>query len=162
MPANMATALGNSLLCQPISLALQPHNIPLPSSEVRSRKENRLGAIGEQSPTAMLAGSQPLTSHSTPNNMTADHAEMRKVSQPTFGMAESGLSLGTVPDDTRSVQALSQSAGDTPRSGSLPLEQVAKRVRNLTPASARVIDDTDEPRRVSPRVRIGPVEDILT
>ncbi|KAK3384852.1 NADH dehydrogenase-like protein [Podospora didyma] len=80
LPPDLATSLTHSLLNQPFPLPIQPHNIPLPSSEVKSRKENRQLAVGE---------SNALSGLSTPH---IDHVEDRKFSQSGFnlGSVESG------------------------------------------------------------------------
>lgn len=71
--SQMATPLAHSLLNQPVSLPFQAHNIPLPSSEVKSRKENRQFSF---------QGPSHLTSTlSTPNLSN----NTRKFSQPHMG-----------------------------------------------------------------------------
>ncbi|KAK1830414.1 hypothetical protein QBC39DRAFT_353944 [Podospora conica] len=97
--SQMATPLAHSLLNQPVSLPLQAHNIPLPSSEVKSRKENRHFSF--QGPPNGLP-SYLASTHSTPNLSN----DMRKFSQPLLGtMSHLGNSMMS------SVPALSSSLG---------------------------------------------------
>ncbi|CCC05485.1 hypothetical protein SMACR_09282 [Sordaria macrospora] len=72
IPPDMASCLTNTLLNQPMPLPLQPHQIPLPSSDFKSRKENRFLTI---------SGSNPSSAYSTPS---ADHSDVRKFSQPAY------------------------------------------------------------------------------
>lgn len=72
IPSDMASCFTNTLLNQPMPLPLQPHQIPLPSSDVKSRKENRFLTI---------SGSNLSSAHPTP---TADHSDIRNFSQPIF------------------------------------------------------------------------------
>lgn len=72
IPPDMASCLTNTLLNQPMPLPLQPHQIPLPSSDFKSRKENRFLTI---------SGCNPSSAYSTPS---ADHSDVRKFSQPAY------------------------------------------------------------------------------
>lgn len=162
----LATSLTQSLLNQPYPCPstlhpAQPHQIPLPASEIRSRKENR--HLNNASFT-----------HSPSSNASPSlEAQIRKFSQTsnafgvigsrtdssssgtTFSRRASAGEFGTeitnqaTPSQTYAGIAAS---GNPPGSGS---EKCAKRNRNFTPASAKAIDEEDEPRRISPRMRIA-------
>jgi hypothetical protein len=84
--ADLATSLTQSLLNQPVPLppdVQHAHNIPLPASEIRSRKEN-LHVVNDAShaSTATFMTACP-TMH--------DHAEIRKVSQPAIDLQAAAL-----------------------------------------------------------------------
>ena len=74
MSSDLATSLTHSLLNQPLPLPIPPHAIPLPSSEIKSRKENR---------HLNISGSNPASTQSTPHGAQTD---TRKFSQPVFGI----------------------------------------------------------------------------
>lgn len=144
-----------------ISQNALPHQIPLPASEVRSRKENRHlnNASSAHSPSS--------------NPSPSLEAQIRKFSQtanafgvigndrdssgsgPTYSRRTSSGEFGTnianhaTPNQT---YARVTASGSAPGSGS---EKGTKRSRNFTPASAKAIDEEDEPRRLSPRMRVA-------
>lgn len=119
---------------------------------MRSRKENRLGAEAGSFPSATGRSGQG------PSSQAPEHVETRKVSQPLFGLIGAGMSMGSIPADPSAASTPRPVVdGSTAASVAVPAEEPPKR-RNLTPASARVIDAEDEPRRQSPRIRTGPVE----
>jgi len=72
-------------------------------------------------------------------------------SRPTFSAnisrANSGVDFGT---NITNLPDLPPSASD------FVADKGVKRARHFTPASAKAIDDEDEPRRSSPRLRVGP------
>jgi hypothetical protein len=79
MASDLATSLPNSLLNQapPVPMptyAISPHTIPLPSSDVKSRKENCHLNMG---------GSNPGSTRATPHGLPT---EIRKFSQPAYGL----------------------------------------------------------------------------
>lgn len=171
--SDLATSLTHSLLNQPHPLPVSAANIPLPASELKSRKENKENCSE--------------TLESTP---TVEHIDMRKVSQQVFGSLGKGRkhknkSSNNSPPSARTLSgvfsARSASAGEfghdltnindftnrdaDPTSTGIPntdvcitndlgLAKDAKRTRHFTPASSKVIDDADEPRRGSPRIRL--------
>ena len=126
---------------------------------MKSRKENRL-----------LHGSNDGSQENTP---TVDHLEMRKVSQPAALTRETTCTTASPPSDRtfsgvfsqRSVSAgefgnditntINNDAGSIAIQSLLGSEKGLKRTRTFTPASAKAIDDEDEPRRPSPRVRLS-------
>jgi hypothetical protein len=134
----------------------------MPAAEVKSRKENRLGHLNNASPSTHAQSGHMVQGQTSTTPMVNDHIETRKVSQSVFGLIGGGMSMGTVPVEqqpTAVTPSMSHSVNEiVPRSGSLSAEQSSKRMRNFTPASSRVIDEEDEPRRSSPRVRISAVE----
>jgi hypothetical protein len=199
MPPDLATSLTHSLLNQPLPLAVQPQAIPLPSSEVKSRKENRHLNVGES--RASSASSTPL----------ATHHEIRKFSQPIFGLGNNsgaefslpmsatsasdigrhsrapspqvvfstnpsrnsskgefgsnltnlstvhGSSCSPFPDTHPAVgEPVSGANSVTTLSnmGNLLASTTVRRARNFTPVSAKVIDEEDEPQRLSQHMRL--------
>jgi hypothetical protein len=99
--SQMATPLAHSLLNQPVPLPFQAHNIPLPSSEVKSRKENRQFSL--QGPSHVAS------TQSTPNLSN----DTRKFSQPLLGAMSH---LGNTK--LSSFSALPSSLGSHAHSGS--------------------------------------------
>ncbi|KAI1858465.1 uncharacterized protein JN550_012598 [Neoarthrinium moseri] len=167
-PADLATTLTNSLLNQPMPISAPTASIPLPSSAVKSRKENLFGDA---------------TSDNTPI-LGLDHLDMRRVSQSVLPLQpRSGeVSSTNSPPSSRTFSGVfsngSGSAGgdfgvnltnvntvpsfthhgtdaDTPGATASSNDKSVKRSRNATPPSTRAIDEEDEPRRSTPRVRIG-------
>ncbi|KAI1497202.1 hypothetical protein F5X99DRAFT_423687 [Biscogniauxia marginata] len=156
--SELATSLTHSLLNQPHPLPVGATNIPLPASEVKSRKENRFN-------------------HETPveSTPTVEHNDMRKVSQSAFSnrsfsgifshRSTSGGGGDFGNDLTNVAHIFTHPNTESNMSGNLGMntdiragsgsEKAMKRTRHFTPASAKVIDDEDEPRRSSPRVRHG-------
>ena len=116
LPPELATSLTHSLLNQPHPLPVMPHTIPLPSSEVKSRKENRHLTIGH-----------PSSSQSTPQN--GDHAEIRKFSQPSFSLVGN---LGG------SNLAISSSAGENPIVNSPSLQTIFSAATSNAPSAGTV------------------------
>jgi len=96
IPGELATSLTHSLLNQPHPLPLFPHQIPLPASEVRSRKENRQTQLP-------VAAASP-----TSESPTATLLENRKFSQPPFSILGTA---GTVR--TRSGSRVSSNSPST-------------------------------------------------
>lgn len=174
MTPDFAHSLTHSLLNQPLPIQpqnIQPQNIPLPASEVKSRKE-RDGRF------LTIHGSNPVSAFSTPQGA---HPDIRKFSQPLFDPASSLFSAtttssmspasATLPSATASQNAsntdLGSSAATTGSTGTpIPLRNSSaasvnaaaqsscrKRTRNFTPASIKVIDDEDQPLRPSPHMR---------
>ena len=132
----------------------------MPASEIKSRKENRPGILPTSSPSALGPRCQGPSGRVLPTQVL-DHSETRKVSQPLFGLMATGMSTGTVPADQTTPTNIRPSIEPigTRASAQHSAEQSGiKRIRTMTPASARAIDVEDEPRRSSPRVRV--VEDI--
>lgn len=108
IPSDMASCLTNTLLNQPMPLPLQPHQIPLPSSDVKTRKENRFLTI---------SGSNPSSAHSTP---TADRSDIRKFSQPVYSQCPIASNLSQMvssmdgagsSSDSPSLQSIFSVAG---------------------------------------------------
>lgn len=171
IPSDLAYSLTNSLLSQSMPLHFQQPGIQAPSSEVRSRKENR-----RQQPAGPSLSAAPPASALGP-----DHQEMRRVSQQMYMPPGASIPVCTVnsrddspQDQDRPGPAPSQrglSVGSEPEAGSngaatqdtaaggvggTSAEKGIKRIRHFTPASARAMDEEDEPRRGSPRVRLTP------
>ncbi|KAM4054298.1 NADH dehydrogenase (ubiquinone)-like protein [Hirsutella rhossiliensis] len=168
IPSDLAHSLTNSLLNQPMPLHFQQPNFHAPASEVRSRKENRRQQPAGPSPSAASTFGQ-------------DHQEMRRVSQQMYIPPGASVPVCTVnsqvnspqdqdlPGPEQSQQGRSSDSEPGPGSnmvdvkdaavggaGVITAEKGTKRIRNYTPASVRAIDEEDEPRRGSPRVRLTP------
>lgn len=163
----LASSLTHSLLNQPhpvpvTSESIQPHQIQLPASEIRSRKENRHlnHASSVRSPSS--------------NPSPSVEAQIRKFSQTSnaFGVigndrvesSGSGsafnrrTSAGEFGKDKTNTASPSQTYAGVAASAVAPdsgSDKGTKRSRNFTPASAKAIDLEDEPRRASPRMRVA-------
>ncbi|TGJ87149.1 hypothetical protein E0Z10_g1630 [Xylaria hypoxylon] len=166
--AELATSLTHSLLNQPHPLPVQGSNIAIPAPEIKSRKENRLN-----------------NEHSMEGTTSLDHIEMRKVSQSLYGQLgktsrDTSSTSNSPPSQSNfsgifSHRSLSgpEFGNDLTNSGILfthgntepntatksrigsGSDKGIKRTRQFTPASAKAIDDEDEPRRGSPKGRNG-------
>lgn len=97
IPSDMAASLTNTLLNQPVPLPLQPEQVPLPASDVKSRKENRFLTI---------AGSNPTSAHSTP---TADRTGIRKFSQPVYSQCPTSSNLSHMVSSMDGAESSSDS-----------------------------------------------------
>jgi hypothetical protein len=178
IPAGLATSLTSSLLNQPAPSQVQHHGSHIPAPEIKSRKETRLQPDARPSPSDDSSTSIP---------PQEQHRDLRKVSHQMY-MAP-GASVPTViaPQQIQNHQHpksrnVSESVKRTASNGDFganitnqpladtalravsgnSMEKVSKRSRNFTPASAKVIDKEDEPRRPSPRVRLTPfLEDVI-
>lgn len=163
-PSGLADSLTNSLLNQPLPLTTQHLAFHAPSVEVKSRKENRGHQHAGHSPASaagVAAASQ-------------EHQDIRRVSQQLYMPSESSISIGkaNVKDHSPTLHYYNgspksfgnalqarhamrdPSAETNDEETKQNREKGMKRIRNFTPASARVIDDEDEPRRLSPRARL--------
>ncbi|KAF2964610.1 hypothetical protein GQX73_g8966 [Xylaria multiplex] len=169
----LATSLTHSLLNQPHPLPVQGSNIAIPAPEIKSRKENRLNN------EVLVEGTTSL-----------DHIDMRKVSQSLYGqLGKTSRDTSTTSNSPPSQSTFSgafshrslsgpEFGNDLTNSGILfthgntelntatesrigsGSDKGIKRTRQFTPASAKAIDDEDEPRRGSPRGRNGLGEQI--
>ncbi|KAG6004399.1 hypothetical protein E4U21_001119 [Claviceps maximensis] len=171
LPSDFADCLTNSLLNQPMPMHFQhPLSCHVPAADVKSRKENR-GQLGQ-----LLHGAPPSVAGLPETANYYEHQEMRHVSQQMIIPSGSSLPVGIVDgvkaglDDTNPGCAIKKGGTDggdetttttmTTTTTRVKLDKGMKRSRNFTPASSRVIDEEDEPRRASPRVRLTPfVED---
>lgn len=162
----LAQSLTHSLLNQPHPLHgtfqfAQPHNIPLPAFEVRSRKENRYlnNASLTRSPSSDPSPSieAQIRKFSQTSNAfgVVGHERDSSATGPSYSRRSSAGEFGVnvtnqaTPSQTYAGVAASITA---PGSGS---EKGTKRNRTFTPASAKAIDEEDEPRRVDSRVRVA-------
>ncbi|KAI0114076.1 hypothetical protein GGR51DRAFT_505438 [Nemania sp. FL0031] len=164
----LATSLTHSLLNQPHPLPVQGSNMSIPAPEIKSRKENRLNN------EAFIE-----------NGVNLDHIDMRKVSQSVYGHPDktsrgTSSTSNSPPSQSTFSGVFSHRSFSGPEFGhdltnsgilfahenteSNPVtdsrigsgsDKGTKRTRQFTPASAKVIDDEDEPRRGSPRGRNG-------
>ncbi|KAI1752017.1 hypothetical protein F4782DRAFT_547302 [Xylaria castorea] len=169
----LATSLTHSLLNQPHPLPVQGPSIGIPAPEIKSRKENRLNHEGSIEGTTNL-----------------DHIDMRKVSQSVYGqVGKTSRDTSSTSNSPPSQGTFSgffshrsfsgpEFGNDLTNSGILfthgnvepnvvtegrigsGSDKGAKRTRRFTPASAKAIDDEDEPRRNSPRGRNGQGEQV--
>ncbi|EJT71311.1 hypothetical protein GGTG_10570 [Gaeumannomyces tritici R3-111a-1] len=192
IPSDLAATLTHSLLNQPHPLPVQPHMIPLPASEIKSRKENRgisiAGTEASASPCfdhvdrrnfsqSAFGFTSATPSHMQPTQHQIQQIQVRALSRVTsdsssdrpafstggsraasageFGasltnMTESSIQQApmagvTATASTSSVATLTQNIGNS--------DKGTKRSRTFTATSTKAIDDEDEPRRVSPRLR---------
>ncbi|GAB0136942.1 hypothetical protein EsDP_00005226 [Epichloe bromicola] len=169
---DFANELTNCLLNQPMPIHSQRAGSHVPCADVKSRKENR----GQtHAVPASATGNPAAVSHH-------EHQEMRRVSQQMIIPSGSSLPIGNVDaqnadldrcDGTAQCSASTMSnKSNVIKMGSteggnettrIMSDKGMKRSRNFTPASSRVKDDEDEPRRASPRIRLTPlVEDDVT
>ncbi|ROW00020.1 hypothetical protein VPNG_08359 [Cytospora leucostoma] len=165
--SELASSLTHTLLNQPhplpvTSQSVQPNQIQLPASAVKSRKENRHlnNASSVHSPSS--------------NPSPSIEAQIRKFSQTSnaFGAivtdpldtSGSGPTISRLPSagefgrDMTNTATPNQTYAGVAASGAVPgsgSDKGTKRSRNFTPASAKVIDVEDEPRRASPRMRVA-------
>lgn len=161
MPPELAASLTNSLLNQPLPLQVQPQT-QAPAWEVKSRKENR-GSQADPSPSAI----------STTPMAKPSRGEVRLASQkvyvPSGGApaldANSQIDGSPLPGGDVSPRMpstgefgvdITNVAGSGTLSPNIAADNRSKRLRNFTPASAKAIDEEDEPRRPSPHVRASP------
>lgn len=171
IPPDLASSLTNSLLNQPLPVQVQGQGAHNPATEIRSRKENRSHQLADRPASATFATSKPST----------EHCEMRKVSQEVHLPSISSLPLSAVGSQVNSPPALANHepspvpspgefganitnlspADDTAAALGASMDKGTKRVRNFTPASSRAIDEEDEPRRASPRVRLSPFAEVV-
>jgi hypothetical protein len=118
MTPDFAHSLTHSLLNQPLPLPMsaQPQNIPLPASEVRSRKENRL---------LTRYASNPDSASST---LATDHMDTRKFSQQLFnGTPTTGSSIVLDPTTSSHPQGGSPSSTSPTSTGTVFSSQVVSR-----------------------------------
>ncbi|CAJ2500878.1 Uu.00g037310.m01.CDS01 [Anthostomella pinea] len=165
--SELATSLTHSLLNQPHPLPVQASNMSLPATDVKSRKENRLNqdAFGE-STSGLEHIDMRKVSQSAFSNVGKDSRDTSTTNSPPSQRTFSGvfshrsISGGEFGHDlTNVVNSFTRPSGDPAVSGNLNTDKFSKRTRHFTPASAKAIDDEDEPRRSSPRVRIPELED---
>lgn len=172
MAPDFAHSLTHSLLNQP--LPFQPQSIPLPASEIKSRKER---------------DSRFMTIHGTPGSAFSTpqgQHDVRKFSQPLFNAAPSMFDGTASPSPlsaafTSAAASRNASVGDTGSNLATVSNQVTplplrnssatslnvgvgssrKRGRNYAPASAKAIDEEDQPLRPSPHLRttLGMMDD---
>lgn len=164
---DFAHSLTHSLLNQPVPVP--PQSIPLPASEIKSRKDR-------ESRFLPILGSNPASASSTPQGANPD---IRKFSQPLFNAVPSmfnttastspcsaaftsatasrkasnpdfGPNLGAIGTGATTVPLRNSSAASLNAAG---LGSGRKRTRNFTPASSKAIDDEDQPLRPSPHMR---------
>lgn len=164
--SDFAHSLTHSLLNQPHPLppvpqSVQPHQIQLPASEVKSRKENRhlnnAGSVSSSTNPSPSIEAQ-IRKFSTANTAFGIIGNDRMGSSasgsgPAFSRRTSAVEFGRDITNTASpnqTYAGVAAAGTDPGSSS---DKGIKRGRNFTPASAKAIDEEDEPRRASPRIR---------
>ncbi|KAK7717265.1 hypothetical protein SLS64_002755 [Diaporthe eres] len=169
--SDFAHTLTHSLLNQPhplpaVAQSVQPHQIPLPASEVKSRKENRhlnnAGSVDSSSTNPSPSIEAQIRKFSTTNTAFGIIGNDRAAScasgsGPTFSRHGSGPEFGRDIANTESpnqTYAGVAALGTGPGIGS---DKGIKRSRNFTPASAKAIDEEDEPRRASPRVRMASI-----
>ncbi|KAF7542266.1 hypothetical protein G7Z17_g11726 [Cylindrodendrum hubeiense] len=163
IPADLANSLTNSLLNQAMPFQRRAANMPVSMAEPRSRKETRM-----RRPTPSTISSISTTGQSS--------QERRKWSQQSSIPSGGVIPISLVRSQTKSPKDLTCSEINqrTPSMGKFGanLANLAgqenilethsfsdkgnKRVRHFTPGSAKTIEEEDEPRRASPRIRLTP------
>ncbi|KAG5916273.1 hypothetical protein E4U61_003824 [Claviceps capensis] len=154
LPSDIADSLTNSLLNQPMPMNFQYTESHAPAAEVKSRKENRGQARTK---------TKPATGHPAGTNYY-EHQDLRRVSQQLIIPSGSSLPIGTVDAGKTGIENSTQcceardcatNEGDE-TTIRMTSDKGAKRNRTtFTPVSSRILDDEDEPRRASPRVRMA-------
>lgn len=163
IPTDLANSLTNSLLNQTTPYQRQTPNMHTPIAEPRSRKETRTRRL---TPSTL-----PLSS------TTAQNHQERRWSQQSYIPSSGIIPISLAGSQTKSPKNLTYSDVNqrTPSmskfganlanlSGQENIMEVAhgpsdkgnKRVRHFTPGSAKTIEEDDEPRRASPRIRLTP------
>ena len=183
--ADFASTLTQSLLNQPLPFPIPPQHLSLSSAELQARKENRHASISQTNatmgqPAALADGpetrksSQSLFSLGVPESaptIPADSSDQTTSAalQSLFATTSRNPlnEFGTDITNTTCKTGGPSSGSQAPISGNnadgLPSlgsgdgsgSAAPKRPRNFTPASVKAIDEEDEPRRVSPHLRIG-------
>ncbi|RYP44522.1 hypothetical protein DL768_009017 [Monosporascus sp. mg162] len=167
--SELATSLTHSLLNQPRPLPVHVANIPLPASEIKSRKENRGSCAGsvDSTPTAGHLDMRKV-SQSAFNNRSKDSTDNGNNNSPPGSRTFSGIFSqrsvsGEFGHDLTNINNVTNSNSDPNRTNCNPdgftgsnqaSGKDTKRARHLTPLSSKVINDADETRRVSPRIRM--------
>ncbi|KAI0391139.1 hypothetical protein F5Y17DRAFT_468457 [Xylariaceae sp. FL0594] len=167
--SELATSLTHSLLNQPHPLPTHGPHIGMPASEIKSRKENRFSDDPvtedkmDMNHIDMRKVSQAVYGQPDRNAQGRVSATHSPQSQDTFpgGFSHRPLSALEFGNDltnsgilygNSNVESNISSLGIDSRVGS-GSDKAARRTRQFTPASAKAIDDEDEPRRSSPRHR---------
>ncbi len=167
--SEFANSLTHSLLNQPHPLPVHSSaTVPLPASEIKSRKENKdnYAGSGEYTPTVERIDvrklSQPILSNRSKDNSTNNSPPSARTLSGIF--SRRSASAGEFGHDLTNLTNFT-SSNTGPNPVGIPNTDVcvannpesvkdAKRPRHFTPASSKAIDDADEPRRGSPRVRL--------
>ncbi|KAI6375126.1 hypothetical protein MCOR25_003020 [Pyricularia grisea] len=196
IPGDLAASLTHSLLNQPHPLPVQPHMVPLPASEVKSRKETRkfsnfaaqcspaihspcvdildkrnfsssaftvaevTAAVASNINTPSQQSFQMLPPHAVPRGPPEASSDRPFYSSSTSSrVCSSGDLLASFSNASEgSAAPLLTATASGANNTVTPLGEAApdrcnKRLRNFTPASIKAIDEEDEPRRISPRLR---------
>ena len=177
IPADLAASLTNSLLNQPLPIPILPQ-ITLPTSAIKSRKDHKLVSSVPSNPSSESSTPQTSQLGSRKSSQSIFNVEPRGRTASASGGAPSmhnspslnaqrifSTTLSNTPsmDDfgtnitniiNMSQDGLHPSTECSKISSNVPTIGV-KRTRAFTPASARAIDEEDEPRRASPLLRLG-------
>lgn len=171
-PLELATTLTNSLLNQPLPL---PHSaagtISQPIYDAKLGKENReresslahsvlVDHAGPRKPMKSIFGpiqQKDMCNQSREPSLTNSPPSSRSFSGFFSNRSSSGGEYGQGLANVNPVNTFNQATLDvsTPSIAPSSGEKGVKRSRRTTPASVRAIDDEDEPRRSTPRVKIG-------
>ncbi|KAI1338668.1 hypothetical protein F5Y15DRAFT_424935 [Xylariaceae sp. FL0016] len=167
----LATSLTHSLLNQPHPLPVQGSTSSLPAPEIKSRKENHLHhdtsiqntpivghidmrKVSQTGYSDASKGSRDASNNNSPPSQSTFSGVFshRSISAGDFGNDLTNVNNVFTNPSTDLDLETSLMADHRARVGS---EKGVKRTRQFTPASAKAIDDEDEPHRSSPRARIG-------
>ncbi|PSR81298.1 hypothetical protein BD289DRAFT_484497 [Coniella lustricola] len=161
MSGDFSNSLTHSLLNQPYPMSVTskhvlPQQVPLPASEVKSRKENRhvISASSVHSPslTASPSIEAQIRKFSLPANVFGVIGTERDASGSSYTSCTSAGVFGA-PITTQGTPTQSL-ARKTANILEVENEQATMRNSSFNPASITAIDEEDEPSRISPRSRI--------
>lgn len=169
LPPDLAETLATSLLNQPPPANGSHHLAGYPpATEIKSRKENKAQGQGIISPSTRKGSFFRLENPATrkasqqtrvPTNTSLPPGTVASATNsPHFFEPKKGFETATCDPSTSHVGAnlMGESMPDNAlRAVSGNSDKGNKRIRNFTPASSKAIDETDEPSRRSPRIRLS-------
>jgi hypothetical protein len=150
LPSDFASSLTRSLLNQPFPLPVHHHNPGFPVTEAKSSKDKQHAMLGQcitvdtSIPPSASSESSCGDFGSIVASLGCDNSGSSLVTPSSSGQPEPSSSSGR-----SGTAAVGGGKGNNTGTGGV----ATKRPRNFTPASVRVIDEEDEPRRPSPHVR---------
>lgn len=170
IPADLANSLTSSLLNQPLPVRVNHHPGHPPAMGVKSRKETRCHSQAEPSPSVLSSTSTRGYGAHDIRNISQQMRVPTGASIPVGGILSQvhnpnlkGPRRGFEPDqransmdETRTDETRESTPERSLRIISGNYDKGTKRTPNFTPASAKVVDKEDEPRRASPRLRLSP------
>ncbi|KAK4096147.1 hypothetical protein N658DRAFT_519364 [Parathielavia hyrcaniae] len=171
LPHDFNSSLARSLLNQPFPLPDHHHNTRGPAAEVKPTDDAAHAFLTQSNNLLHSTGhANSIVAHKAPQPMFGDGASdisgpVSASSRPacgefgsilaSLGCSNDGSSLATPTSSGQAVSSIDSGriGGDKGNCSSGSGSTATKRPRNFTPASAKAIDQEDEPRRMSPYVR---------